>query len=258
MGEASVLDTLLTPGLLRVFFQPVFDVSNNDHRDVHLLECLTRGPTGTNMESAAVLFEYARRKRQEIMVDRVCIVNALAAARCIARPYDLSINVHASTLERDAEFPGFLQKVLSEEEIEASRVTVEIVEHAPAWEGLRLRRTLTTLRALGMKVALDDIGLGQSNYRMILECEPEYFKIDRYLVHGCQRDHHRQAILESLVSLATRLGSKVIAEGVEDSGDLDMLRQLKIPLLQGFLLSRPVPASQLTGKVEAPWDAASQ
>ena len=243
MADASALETLLTPGHLRAFLQPVFDLSET--RKVHLLECLTRGPSGTNMEAAPVLFEYARRKRQESMVDRLCVVNALAAVRRLRPAYALSINVHASTLERDPDFPEFFSQVLEEQEIAASRITIEIVEHAPAWEGPRLRRCLDVLRELGIKVALDDIGLGQSNYRMILECDPDYFKIDRYLVQGCESDSRRRAILESLLGLATRMGSKVIAEGIETNGDLETLKAIGITLLQGFLLAAPKAASEL-------------
>jgi EAL domain-containing protein (putative c-di-GMP-specific phosphodiesterase class I) len=244
MTERCLLDRLLESGGLSPVFQPIFRIQGPE-RSVHALECLTRGPKGSNMESASVLFEYARRKREEARVDRACLGAALAAARALPGDPDLGINVHASTLGRDHGFAAFVGALAREHAIAPSRLIVEIVEHAPYWDRQGFCGALDGLRRDGVRIALDDVGLGQSNYKMILDCRPDYLKVDRYLVKGCHADRTRQAVLESVAHLADRLGARVVAEGVEDAADLEAVTALGIDLVQGFLFSPPVAAAAL-------------
>lgn len=236
MSESKLLHMLLEPGGLRAVFQPIFDVSAHEKR-LHSLECLIRGPVGSNLEKAPVLFEYVRRKREESLIDRACISTALRAAACLPWEPRLSVNVHASTLGRDQDFPLFLSDAAALHALSLDRLTVEIVEHTPYWDGPAFLRSLDAMRAMGVRLALDDIGLGQSNYRMILDCRPEYFKIDRYFVHGCHDDPYRRAVLESIVHLADKFGARIVAEGVEQEKDFRTVKTVGIDLVQGFLLS---------------------
>ncbi len=251
MRESTLIDTILTPGQLSVLFQPVFEIGEG-RRAVHYLECLTRGPAGTNMASASVLFEYVRRKGREVAVDRLCVAGALREASGLPGSPPLSINVHASTLERDPDFAAFVLGMAETRSIAASRLTLEIVEHAPSLGGPRFLETIEELKGLEVRIALDDIGLGQSNYRMILDCHPDYFKLDAFLVRGCHRDARRQAIIDSLVQLARKFGSQVVGEGVEEVADLEALRLLEVDLAQGFLLSRPLRAEAFGDLQEEP------
>jgi EAL domain-containing protein (putative c-di-GMP-specific phosphodiesterase class I) len=129
------------------------------------------------------------------------------------------------------------------------------VEHAPPWDVVGFRTALERLRALGALIALDDVGLGHSNYMMILECRPDYFKVDRHFVEGCHRDFHRRAVLASVARLARPFGARVVAEGVEQPKDLAALRRLGITLVQGYLLARPAPVAEIAAPTW-PWSVA--
>jgi len=231
-----LLDTLLEPGAITVVFQPIFECRGRA-RTLYALECLIRGPKGTNMEDPEVLLEYVRRKREEARMDRVCIGTALRTAALLPRRPRLCVNVHASTLGRDPEFVDFLTTTAALNRIALAELTVEIVEHAPPWDGPGFLHTLEALRERGVRIALDDVGLGQSNYKMILDARPEYFKIDRYFVQGAHADRHRQAVLESISQLALRFGGRVVAEGVEAEADYLAVTAHGIDLIQGFLFS---------------------
>jgi EAL domain-containing protein (putative c-di-GMP-specific phosphodiesterase class I) len=244
MKERSILDRLLEPGALTVRFQPIFECADGARR-LHALECLIRGPRGTNMEDPDVLLEYVRRKREESLLDRVCIATALAAARNLPGPPRLCLNVHASTLGRDRDFVTFLADAAGAQGIPLERLTVEIVEHAPPWDGPSFQAAIQELRRLGLKIALDDIGLGQSNYKMMLDARPDYFKLDRYFVHGAHSDYHRQAVIESVTQLARRFGGRVVAEGVEELPDYDTVIAQGIDLIQGFIFSPAVTSASL-------------
>jgi len=240
----DLLDAILEPGGLTVHFQPILELRDGGRR-VYGLECLIRGPKGTNLESADVLFDYVRRKREESLVDRACVKAAFENARELPGRPQLSINVHASTLGRDHEFLVFLGDVADVNAVSLSQVTVEIVEHAPPWDGRSFLGALEGLRRIGVRIGLDDVGLGQSNYRMILDCRPDYFKVDRYFALGCAKDPYRQAVMQSIHELARRFGGRVVAEGVENTEDLAAIQAIGIDLVQGYLFARAAPLQTL-------------
>ena len=89
-----------------------------------------------------------------------------------------------------------------------------------------------------MRIALDDVGAGNSNFSMMIDVEPDFLKIDRYLVSGCDSHKYRRVVLESIHHLASRTGSRLVAEGVETPEELEVLMEIGIDLIQGYLLSR--------------------
>lgn len=242
-AEDGLLAKLLHSSVIEPWVQPIFRIRPSDQAIVGV-ECLSRGPKGTPFERPDALFAYARRKRAEDSLDRRCIFLALKAATTLPKHLRVSVNVHASTLGRRKDFARWLRSCASKNLFPLDRLTVEIVEHAPVWNESQFLRVLSDLRNAGVKIALDDIGLGHSNYRMILDVHPDYLKIDRYFVQGCGQDHDRRAVIASIVKLATDLGGLVVAEGAANEDDHLALATLGVELSQSFLLSRPVPTSE--------------
>ncbi len=242
--EPTLLDAILEPGRLSVLFQPIFEVGLAKPQ-LYALECLVRGPRSTNAEQPTILFEYVRRKRAEAVVDRACVATALLEARPLADAPRLSINVHASTLGRDNGFPSFLLERTRGAGLDPHRLIVEIVEHSPPLDVPSFRTALYSLREAGVSIALDDVGLGQSNYKMILDVRPDIYKLDRYLVSGAWNDPYRQVILDSLARMVRRLEARAVAEGVETSQELVAVEAAGIDLVQGFLLSPPLSRGEL-------------
>ena len=250
MAERFLLDRILEPGSLTVHFQPVFEVHTSRPK-AHYLEALIRGPRGSIAEAPAILFEYARKKSKESRVDRACVEAILDAARDLPLQVALGINVHASSLAMDDGFVDFLAKTLEVLRISPLRLVVEIIEHAPPWDVVGFRTALSRLRALGARIALDDVGLGHSNYMMMLECRPDYFKVDRHFVSGCHKDFHRRAVLASVAQLARPFGARVVAEGVEEPADMVTLKRVGITLVQGYLFGEPAPATETLARIVA-------
>lgn len=244
MSEISLMERILEPGALSVRFQPVYEV--HTHVTVgHYIECLIRGPRGTSVESPEIMFEYARKKNREAEVDRRCLAVILEASKDLPSHVRLGLNVHASTLALDPGFVDFLAGESKSHGIDTDRLVVEIVEHAPPWDVQAFQASLDALRDLGSSIALDDVGLGHSNFMMIIECRPNYFKIDRYFVHGARTDVYRQAVLSSVAQLALPFGARVVAEGVETEADLEAVRQAGINLAQGYLFGQPATEASL-------------
>ena len=172
---STLLKQILAEGGLSVLFQPIYAVNGRNGTStvsVFALEALARGPKGSNVESANVLFEYVRRKGKEAEVDRACVTAVLKAAATIALPATtqpaISINVHAATLEQDDHFARFLLDRCAEHGIEVERVILEIVEQQQYWDDVRFFRAMNQLRTAGVRIALDDIyrGLVEQTSRM--------------------------------------------------------------------------------------------
>ena len=89
---------------------------------------------------------------------------------------------------REAAFGDAVLREAIRNEVDPRGIVLEIVEHGSAWSEPDYRGGVARLRQLGFSVALDDVGAGLSNYKMILDTCPDFFKIDRYLVSGCTLD----------------------------------------------------------------------
>jgi EAL domain-containing protein (putative c-di-GMP-specific phosphodiesterase class I) len=139
----------------------------------------------------------------------------------------------------DAQLPRLLLATAEQHDIPPSRLVLEIVEHGTALESPPHGGGLAMLRDAGVRIALDDFGLGHSNLRRLLELQPDFVKIDRQLVAACDRDPFRRSLLESLQRLASRFGAAVIVEGVETGAELAVVKSLGIHLVQGYLVGVP-------------------
>ena len=249
MLAPTLLDRVLAPGGLATVFQPILAVDAAAPR-LFGCECLSRGPAGSSLAAPDLLFDYVRRKRSEDLVDRAVLRQCLAQTPLLPAGLRLSVNLHASTLGRDQGFVDFLLAELERWRLPARRLTLELVEHSAVLDGAGFLRSVAALRRAGVGLALDDLGLGYSNFRMILDVHPDLLKLDRYLVAGCEGDPARRAVLESICLLAERLGTtRIVAEGVETAAELAAVRSLGIDLVQGYYFCPPVPLEDLATSV---------
>ncbi|HMC21054.1 MAG TPA: EAL domain-containing protein [Thermoanaerobaculia bacterium] len=222
---------------LETVFQPIFE-TENDGLVLHAVECLTRGPHGSTLEQAPMLFDYVRRRHLEPEVDRLCIAQALREAGN-GGTHRIAVNIHPVTLADRRDFASFLIRESAAAGIDSDRLIVEIGEQRPASDASAFRRTVCALRDHGIHIAIDDVGSDHANYRTILDCRPEYLKIDRYFIDGVSEDRARQAVVRSICDLGSFFDAQIVAEGVERAEDDEALLAMGIRLFQGFLYARP-------------------
>lgn len=240
----TLLEQLSAPGGITTRFQPIVE-TDGEAQHVFAFECLSRGPAGTNAHDASVLFEYVRLSGATREIDELCAKTALRSAAAVA-PYDISVNIHASSLGCDTTLARALIVEAEANAIPASAVIVEVIEHDRPVNGRNFAASLDLLRSAGFRIAIDDIGLGYSSLAMIIETSPDLCKIDRYFVDGVLHDRKRAAVVESIVSLVDRVGGRVVAEGVENEPVARFLRGLGIDLLQGYHYARPLTTNEIT------------
>ncbi len=131
------------------------------------------------------------------------------------------------------------------EGVDPNRIVLELTEHVVVDDYPRLRDVLVDIREKGVRLAIDDTGSGFASLAHILELAPDIIKLDRDLTTGIDTDPVRKALAGALVSFSTDMGSRVVAEGIETSSELDTLRSQGIRYGQGYLLGRPGPVDEL-------------
>jgi len=240
----TLLDTLKRPGAIRIEFQPMLTVTNGQTK-LYALEALARGPVGSSIERPDILFEYARRKGEESQLDCLCIAQAIKLGAELPGAPPISINVHGSTLSACDDFVKKFLGAADAYGIAPERLMLEIVEHRAPWVMESFQSTLGALRDAGVRIAVDDLGVGASNFRMIVDCRPDHLKVDRYIVNGCTTDAMRAAVIASIVSLADSIGASPIAEGIENQEDLDVVTSLGVSIVQGWLFAPAMPPDVL-------------
>jgi EAL domain-containing protein (putative c-di-GMP-specific phosphodiesterase class I) len=169
-------------------------------------------------------------------------------ARWRADGIDLQVAVNLSPrVLNDPDLVEWTAASLAEHGVPGDSLIYEITENALA-EGPRVLRAIAGLRALGIRLAIDDLGTGYSSLMYLKSLPVDELKIDRAFIAELAIDRRDQAIVRSIVELGRSLGLVVVAEGVEDSATLAVLRRLGCEVAQGYHCCRPASAADLT-----PW-----
>ncbi|MEK9953171.1 MAG: EAL domain-containing protein, partial [Curvibacter sp.] len=168
-----------------------------------------------------------------------------AAARLLATPAaaGLRISVNLSTRDLlDLELSTRLARLLHAHGVQASSFCLEITESAIMDDPQRAEAMLNRLSGQGYKLSIDDFGTGYSSLAYLKRLPVDELKIDKSFVMGMEHDKDDATIVRSTIDLAHNLGLSVVAEGVENAAILELLRGLGCDEVQGYHISRPMPA----------------
>ncbi len=159
-----------------------------------------------------------------------------------ARWPDLYVSVNLSpTQVRDRGFADLLAAVLDETRISPSRVVLEITENVLIDNPDATKARLQDLRALGVRLALDDFGSGYSSLTYLQRLPFDKLKIDRAFVEALDESANAGVIIQAIVALGRALGLSVLIEGVETEEQRVLLRLAGCAEMQGYLFARPAP-----------------
>ncbi len=158
------------------------------------------------------------------------------AASALASDADsvLFVNLHPQDIEDEALYSTDAPLTRF-----AERVVLEVTERA-SLEGIRdLRERVARLRALGFRIALDDLGAGYAGLTSFTQLEPEFVKLDMELIRDIHQHDMKRKIVKSMVHLCHDMGKRIVGEGVESCEERDVLVELECDYLQGFLFAKP-------------------
>jgi diguanylate cyclase (GGDEF)-like protein len=157
----------------------------------------------------------------------------------------MSVNLSARNL-LDTQLPQRVAEILDRHRVRPDRLIVEVTESAAMADPHRAVAVLTALRATGVGVSVDDFGTGNASIEYLARLPATEIKIDRSFITDILEDPRAQAIVRSTIDLARNLGLTAVAEGIETEAVLNHLIELGCDTGQGYFISRPQPAEQLT------------
>ena len=244
--RSRVVGHLIAQRKIRTLFQPVVRLAD---RRVEGFEALSRAEGGAAQRLGVHLFVAASRAELDGELDQACRALSLERRPEIGEEGKLFINCLPPTFY--ASNPE-LQALLESWRLARMRpdqLVFEVTEQITYEQFVRIMPTVRTLREEGYRFALDDVGTGAANLRLLAELEPDYIKMDLELTRGIARSERKRALAQYLQDLAKRSGAELIAEGIETFDDLEVLQQMGVALGQGYLLGEPREAEAWEGTV---------
>ena len=177
--------------------------------------------------------------------ERMLDLGGQFAARCEAkgRPVPISVNISARTLY-DSTFPDRVARVLNRHHLKSNQLVIEITEHDIMNRTSDESGVLARLGRLGVALSIDDFGTGYSSLGRLVDLPVSEIKIDRSFVARLLDDERDAVVVRSIIELGRNLDLHVVAEGIEQAAEAEMLHGYGCHHAQGFLYSRPVPPDE--------------
>ena len=226
------VESLPADGSIRVVFQPIVDLATTK---VIGYEALARFP-GDSSVSPRTWFAEAAEVGLLLEIEMTAIRAALAHLERLPKDAFISVNVSPETAGSEE-----LRDVLAS--VDPSRVVLEITENAAAGDYEEVSEAVGALRAIGVRIALDDTGSGTVSFNSLFDVHADIIKIDIDVTHGIASDPMKEAMASALKALADRLGAMSLAEGIETEEELNLLRGVGVQAGQGYFFGRPEPVA---------------
>jgi len=232
---------------LELHYQPILDART---RTIKGVECLVRWRyPGDSFVATDVLIEVAEETGLIIPLGNWVIHEACRQYRewqnMGIELQRIAINVSAEQFRRGG-VVEIVDDTLLKFAIEPSSLEIEITEGAMMIDEARTLEALQVLEVMGVRIALDDFGTGYSSLSYLHRFPVDTLKVDRSFVMDVVHNQESRAIATAVIALAKELGLKVVGEGVENPAQEQFLLRYGCDEMQGYLFSRPLPASDIT------------
>lgn len=245
---ADHLPELLTAQRLVLHFQPIVPLEKGQPPAFEALLRLQHPVLGRlNPEVFLLVCELQGKTTR---VDRLILEQAIGQMERWARAglpgLRVSVNLSPTTLMEPG-FNSWLAQTLAAHQVEAMQLTLELTEHAIIASGAPMLDAMRALAGVGIAVVMDDFGAGYSSLAMLAELPIRGIKCDRLFVRNLLVDPRRQRLLSHVLAIARDFNLEVTAEGIETPQELDVVREIGLSKLQGYLFAKAMPAEEVPG-----------
>jgi EAL domain-containing protein (putative c-di-GMP-specific phosphodiesterase class I)/PleD family two-component response regulator len=230
----GVTKELIENDMIVPYYQVIQDLKN---AKIVKYEVLARGELDGKTIMPAHFLDAAERLGLTSTITRMIIQKSFQFFA--TNSYDFSINISQRDLV-EGFLPKFFQQKMSLYNIEASRITLEILENITvSVDNKAIQAELSRLKDMGFSIAVDDFGIENSNFGKLIDINLDILKIDGYFIKNILRSEKDMLVVKSITSLAKILGMKVVAEYVESKEILDSIKELGIDYAQGYYIGKP-------------------
>ncbi|GJF27751.1 hypothetical protein KNE206_04510 [Kitasatospora sp. NE20-6] len=247
------LDTAIAESAFALYYQPIVDLTNSA---LVGFEALVRWPhERRGMVLPEEFISLAEESGQIVPLGAWVLERAVTEAAEWQRlsgglraadgrsPLRVSVNVSGRQF-RDAGFVDTVRRVIDQSGIEPGTLVLELTETVLMRRDERVRTDMQMLGDLGVRIAIDDFGTGYSSLSYLREFPISILKIDKSFIDGLGHSQQQYALVEGIARIADTLGVQVIAEGIENTVQRDLLAAMGCPLGQGYLFARPLTNDQ--------------
>ncbi|MDX2322013.1 MAG: EAL domain-containing protein [Moritella sp.] len=191
------------------------------------------------------LFAMAQRLDYTVKLDQIIIENIVSNSRTqMDGTSRWGVNLTSHSVQSSA-FIVWLERLLLREPNTAANLVFEIDEVVLERNIVSSKRAIDMLRRVGSRSAISKFGHGISSFKLFKELKPDYIKIDSGLIQSITDDNASQQFLRMIVDVAHRMSCQVIAEGVEELAQKQLLESMHVDGVQGYLIARPAPLSKI-------------
>jgi EAL domain-containing protein (putative c-di-GMP-specific phosphodiesterase class I) len=237
-SSTAAVAEVIANGQLRPAYQPIVALPG---RHVIGVEGLIRPVAPAPFADPTALFAAAEAGGRLVALDMACIETIVREARYLPDDQFLSLNLTPATAESPEFSSGALLAILARFGFPPERLVIELTERQQLHDPERVRGRIEAWRRAGIRFAADDIGAGNAGLRLLAELSFDILKVDLSLVQRSASEGQSSAVLASVVDLAARTGALVVAEGIEEGGQIEQLVALGITAGQGYHFGRPGP-----------------
>ena len=238
--ENQMRQALTNNGFFLVY-QPQFQADNKGLRGFETLLRL-RDIQG-NMISPAVFIPVAEKTNLILDIDRFVLNKAMTECKAmVEKNPELTVSVNMSAIHiQDDSFVDDVKKALEETGFPAKNLELEITETSFIERMDEVVEKIKTIRDMGICVALDDFGTGFASLSYLMNLPVNMLKIDKSFVDNILVDERGASFVVAIITMGHQLGFEVIAEGVEEEQQVDVLRDRGCDLIQGYVWGKPIP-----------------
>ncbi|KKO44995.1 hypothetical protein WG68_12710 [Arsukibacterium ikkense] len=237
---------------LTAWFQRLAPVNHADHH-CDKFEALVRIDQGNGEFTApGVFLEHIKKTRLYGALTREIVTIALSTAQRFNCTISVNLSIQDILDPQTTEFIFHNLKLHS-----GQQIIFEITESEAIREFSSVAEFIRKIRSYGAQIAIDDFGSGYSNFAYLVDIKPEYIKIDGSIIKGIVDNQNSRLVTKSIIDMAKNLGIKTIAEFVSTVEIYQCLQQLGVDMVQGYYISKPIPASEIADNQQAYLDAMS-
>lgn len=239
MNDLSIstrFDTILIQRRITAHYQPIYDFRTSSTMG---WEALARGPEGSSFRSPIMLFETAEELGRLFALEKLCREVAVKNIGTLAEQEKLFLNIHPKTMADPLFSPGHTLELLEKANLTPDNIVFEITERHSVQDFDLFYRALDHYRSQGFQIAVDDAGAGYAGLSLIAELQPDYIKLDKSLIDDIHKDPVKRALVETTVTFADKIGSRIIAEGIESKAQAICLKDIGVHCGQGYFLAKP-------------------
>lgn len=213
-------------------FQPIIDI---DQQSVFAYEALVRGKNGET--AGEILSKITDDNRYQF--DQTCRTTAIKLAARLGVSCLLSINFLPNAVYRPASCIRATLHAAEQHSFPTSNLMFEVTEAEPVKDPAHLSNIFSKYQEMGFTTAIDDFGSGYAGLSLLSKFRPEVIKLDMELCQGVALDKDKRILTDGIVHTASKLGIRIVAEGIESIEDFLCLKEMGVRLFQGFLFARP-------------------